>query len=141
MKVGPKQDDFQESVKHARMLGIQIDKDLNFQKHIDNVISDINYRLLVFKKISLTANLKSRLVYGHGILLSKYHFGLICMAGTDKTTFERLERSYNKCLRAIYGRGEGLLTNTEIQKTLKIPSLSEQVDYHCLLYTSDAADE
>ena len=64
MKIGPKQDDFQESVKHARMLGIQIDKDLNFQKHIDNVISDINYRLLVFKKISMTANLKSRLVPG-----------------------------------------------------------------------------
>ena len=59
IKVGPKQDDFQKSVKHARMLGIQIDKDLNFQKHIDNVISDVNYRLLIFKKISSTANLKS----------------------------------------------------------------------------------
>ena len=71
----------------------------------------------------MTANLKSRLVYGHGILLSKYHFGLICMAGTDKTTFEKLETSYNKCFRAIYGRGEGLLTNTEIQTTLKITLL------------------
>ena len=55
------------------------------------------------------------------------------MIGTDQTTFERLERSYNKCLRAIYGRGEGLLTNSEIQKTLKIPSLSEQVDYHDIM--------
>ena len=41
-----------------------------------------------------------------------------------------------KCLRAAYGRGEGLKSDEEIIKELKIPSLQQQIDYFDLMSIS-----
>ena len=92
-----------ESTYDARLLGIQVDNDLTFKRHIDTVLRDLDLRLKVFRRITKLASMEARRVYGLGILISKISYGLACVSGTTQQQLSRLETAYNECTRAIYG--------------------------------------
>ena len=93
-------------------------------------VSDVKYRLIVFRRIAAIANLRSRKIYGSAILLSKFHYGITCFAGSDKTALNRLEHMYDKCLAAIVGRiGDGDDFET-VRRSEGLLSFSELVDFY-----------
>ena len=91
-----------DSKDSAKILGIWVDSGLTFHRHIEQIISDVKYRLIVFRKILGAATFKTRKIFGSSILMSKFHYGISCFAGTDATTMARLEKYYNKCVRIIH---------------------------------------
>ena len=118
------------SVEHAKMLGIWIDAGLTFHRHIEQIISDVKHRLIVFRKIVKSASFKTRKIFGASILLSKFHYGLSCFAGTDATTLSRLEKYYNKCIRAIHHSDAEEVDDATARHELGFLSLYELIDFY-----------
>ena len=119
--------DTQDSVKSARLLGIIIDSNLNFHDHIDLLIKDVEYRMWLFKRISKVAGLRNRLIYAHGLLFSKFIFGIESYAGSDKTYLEKVRVCYDKCIRLTFGYNPDNLTTEEMRAELRILSFENLV--------------
>ena len=121
----------QSSVKSARLLGIIIDSNLNFHSHIDLFLSDLEYRMWCFKKVTKVADLRNRIIYGHGMLFSKFVFGIQCYSGTDATYLNKVRVAYDKCTRLVFGPNPDGLTTAQIRSKLGIlsfQSLSQLMD-------------
>lgn len=117
--------DVQQSSSSARLLGITIDSNLNFHKHIDLMLKDIEHRLWLFKKVTKVASTKNRLMYFHGLLSSKFLFGIQCYGGTDPTYLEKVRISYDKCVRVVYGRNPKGLSTAEMRTSLRLLSFPD----------------
>ena len=128
--VDPNNNVTQDSVRDARMLGIQVDTDLTFQRHIENLIQDVTSRLKIFKKISSTADQRARLMFGYGILLSKFHYGICAYSGAGSVLLEKVRVVYDRCVRAIYGRGAWEKSVEDIRKELQILSFQQLIDFY-----------
>ena len=110
----------QKSAKSARLLGIIVDSNLNFHAHIDLMLKDIEYRMWLFRKVAKIANTKNRLIYAHGLLFSKFIFGIQCYAGTDQTYLEKVRIAYDKCVRLTFGKNPDNLTTAQMRQSLRI---------------------
>ena len=117
----------QKSSKHARLLGIIIDSNLNFQNHIELLVKDVEYRLWLFKKISKTAGLRARLLYAYGILFSKFVYGINCYAGAGVVYMEKVRVAYDRCMRMTYGRNPEGKSTEQMRDELEILSLGNLV--------------
>ena len=117
----------QQSAKHARLLGMIVDCNLNFHLHIDQLVKDIEYRLWLFRKVAKIASRENRLVYAHGLLFSKFVFGIQVYAGTDQTYLEKVRVSYDRCVRATFGPNPDRLSTEQMRSSLKILSLENLI--------------
>ena len=116
-----------ESVKQAKLLGITVDSNLNFHAHIDQLVKDVEYRLWMFRKVAKVASLENRKIYAHGLLFSKFVFGVQVYAGTDATYFEKARVCYDRCVRATFGPNPDRLTTDQMRSSLGILSLENLV--------------
>ena len=91
----------QDSVQHAKMLGIQIDSNLDFKTHIDNLVKDVKLRIKQLNKLPKGVTLKARRMFGIGIVLSKIYFGISAYASANKSDIDKVNVCYNDSLRAI----------------------------------------
>ena len=90
-----------KSTNEAKMLGIFIDSELNFKRHIDSVVRDVEHNLILFRKVAKHANLDARKALGQGVLISRIMYGLQAVAGTTEQQLSRLRVLYNKCTMAM----------------------------------------
>ena len=121
------QGDVQQSAKTARLLGIIIDSNLNFHPHIDLLLKEMEYRMWQFRKISKIADRRNRLIYGHGLLFSKFVYGIQCYAGTDGTYLEKVRVAYDKCVRLIYGENPDNIRTEQMRSEMGILSFENLV--------------
>ena len=77
---------------HVKLLGITIDKNLNFKKHIDNICCNANYKLYVFKKVKLLDN---------AFIDSQFNSALLMMFSL-KTLYLKIEKIHHKTFRIIH---------------------------------------
>ena len=101
VKINNDTGDRQESVHHARVLGIRLDSGLDFKIHIENLVSDVKGRITQLRKLPKGVTLKARRMMGIGIVLSKIYYGLPIYASACRSDLKRVEVSYNAALRAI----------------------------------------
>ena len=119
--------DLQQSSASARLLGIIVDQNLNFHSHIEKLIREVEHRLWLFKKVSKVANTRCRLLYAHGLLFSKFIYGIQCYAGTDLTHLEKVRVAYDKCVRATYGKNPKNVSTATMRKELRLLSFHQLV--------------
>ena len=93
----------QTSVHHARMLGIQIDSNLDFKVHISNVVKDVKHRIAQFRRLPPGVSLKARRMLGIGLILSKIYFGIQIYSVASKSDLNMVRVAYNNALRTILG--------------------------------------
>ena len=124
------QGDRLHSSDSVKMLGVWVDSSLNFHRHIEQIISDIKYRLIVFRKILRSANFKTRKIFGSAILLSKFHYAISCYSGTDNTTLDRLEKYYTKCVRAIHHSNPDEVDDATAHKELGFLTFRQLIDFY-----------
>ena len=119
--------DEQLASNSARLLGITVDHNLNFHQHIDKMIKDVEHRMWLFLKVSKVANTRCRLMYAHGLLFSKFVFGIQCYAGSDPTYLEKARVCYDKCIRITYGYNPKGLSTAEMRSELRILSFENLI--------------
>ena len=71
--------------------------------------------------------LYNRLLYAHGLLFSKFIFGLQVYAGSDPTYLEKVRICYDKCVRLTFGANPANLTTAEMRDSLRILSFENLV--------------
>ena len=113
------------SSKTAKMLGVMIDPQLNFHEHTDSLVKKIKTRLIIFRRLARVADLRARLIFGHGILLSCIQYSVQVWSGTDKKTLRKIRIQYDKCIKAMAGKDYEHLQPAETRKELGILSFSE----------------
>ena len=123
------------TVSEARMLGIRLDSDLSFSRHVENLVKDVNLRLATFARISKVAGLRARALYGHGLLLSIFHFGISCYGSACQTRMEKVRVAYDKCVKAIYRPSSHRISAAKMREDLQILSLEQLRDSYdiCLV--------
>ena len=121
---------YQDSVLHARMLGVQIDNALDFKQHIDNVVRDVKQRIKQLQKLPKGVTLKARRMMGIGIVLSKIFFGLPVYASASKSDLVKVKVAYHDALRAILGVNKMMKVKMSyIRRTLQLLSFDSLVRY------------
>ena len=66
-------------------------------------------------------------MYAHGILFSKFNFGIQCYAGSDATYLERARICYDKCVRATFGPNPEKVSTEQMRKKLRILSFDSLI--------------
>ena len=62
--------------QHAKLLGLKISNDLSWKKHIQDMISELNQRLGVLKRLCYVFDKKNLKMLAEGLVLSKIRYGI-----------------------------------------------------------------
>ena len=120
-----------QSVNDARMLGVQVDSELSFARHIDKIVSDVESKLKMFSRLTRGASLKSKKIFAQGILVSKIAYALPCYAGATKVQLNRVKTLYNTVMRVVLGlRKEDMVRTETMRKELGWLSFHGLIEFY-----------
>ena len=123
----------QTSVPNARLLGMQIDADLSFKKHIDNLVRDVKYYIKMFNRLPEGVSLRAKRTLGIGLLISRITFGISVYASASNSDLRKVRIAYHDCLRAIIGKKSRTrnrkMSLKELHRSLALPTFHSLVKY------------
>lgn len=88
-----------EEVSDFKSLGIVIDKNLNWKKHIDEICNKLNRFVFALKKVRQTVSFEAALTSYHGYVSSVLSYGLILWG--NSVDIDRAFKVQKKCMRAV----------------------------------------
>lgn len=89
-------------VDQYKYLGVILDDRLSFTKHINYLISLINHRLYILRKIQYYINGGTSLLLFKTMILSYFDLGDIFYDSCSKSMLKRLQTLQNSALRCVY---------------------------------------
>lgn len=90
-----------ESVPYFIYLGVTIDLNLNFKKHLDICVRNINRKLFVLRKIRDHMTDRTALIMFKAMVLPYFEFGNIFLLNCNEGDQDRIHKAQNKALRII----------------------------------------
>ena len=92
-----------QSSDDVTLLGVMIDKNLTFKKHIDNLVCKAQYKLHALRRIRKFLTIEKAKILGNAFVDSQFNYAsLICMF-CRKTFYSKIEKILHRTLRVIYG--------------------------------------
>ena len=111
------------------VLGVILDKKLNFREHFDDIIKKLSSKINLLKILSYKSsgvNINSLLTIYKSLILSKIQYGMIPFLISCNKTKSNLQTIQNKCLKIILNVPRN--TNTELlHSSLKIDKLERRL--------------
>lgn len=92
-----------EVVPNYKYLGIYLDQQLNYDKHIGYIKSKISQRHYVLRKIRWSIGFQEAMLIFKSCILPYLDVGDIFYSGANNSRIKSLQVIQNKCLRTIYG--------------------------------------
>ena len=105
----------------VKLLGIDIDYQLNFNYHIKNICRKASQQLNVLKRIGCFLSKLNKLTIFHAFILSNFNFCPLACHFCNKSNTSKLEKIQARALRFIYEDYES--TYDELLEKAKVPSL------------------
>ena len=105
----------------VKLLGIDIDYQLNFNYHIKNICRKASQQLNVLKRIGCFLSKLNKLTIFHTFILSNFNFCPLAWHFCNKSNTSKLEKIQARALRFIYEDYES--TYDELLEKAKVPSL------------------
>ena len=93
-----------EEVDCTKFLGISIDKNCNWKKHIETICNRLNSFAFALRNLRKTVGRNAALMAYHGYVSSVLRYGLIILWG-NSTDSDKAFIVQKKCLRAVFGIG------------------------------------
>ena len=87
---------------HVELLGITIDKHLNFKKNIDNLFRDANYKLHALRRIRKYLTIENAKLLGNAFIDSQFNCAPLLQMSCQKTLYLKMEMIHRKKLRIIH---------------------------------------
>ena len=88
-------------VNNVKFLGIHIDNNLNFAKHISNICSKVAKSLAIIKKLSRLVPRKVLKTLYNSLIIPHIIYGIEVWGGSNKSQLKRLINILNKCLKIL----------------------------------------
>lgn len=90
-----------DQVEYSKFLGLNIDKKLNWKKHIENMCKKISSLAYALYKLATTINVDALLTAYYGLIESSLRYGIIFWGNsTDKEIIFKMQK---RCIRAMFG--------------------------------------
>ena len=85
------------------LLGITIDRKLDFAEHINNVCSNATYKLFALRRIRKYLNIKKTKALANAFIHSQFHYCPIIWMFCNKTSLKKINKLHHRILKVIYG--------------------------------------
>ena len=127
-------------VNSYKYLGITLDNQLNYNKHVQKVISTVSGKLKQFQRMRSFLNVKAALTVYKSTILPLLEYGDIFMASASLKNRKKLQVLQNKGLRCALNKGMES-SSDELHRGASLLKLSFRHRQHKLNYMYDMAHE
>ena len=86
----------------VELLGITIDKALNFKKHIENLCRTAQYKLHALRRIRKYLTLDKAKLLGNAFIDSQFNYAPLIWMFCHKATYLKMQKIHHKSLKVIY---------------------------------------
>ncbi|SMN17588.1 hypothetical protein CRYPA_887 [uncultured Candidatus Thioglobus sp.] len=107
--------------EHVKLLGVTIDYELNFDKHISEICKKASQQLNILKRIGKYLNRLGRLTIYYSFILSNFNYCPVTWHFCSEKNTKKIEKIQERALRFIYEDYENTYEN--LLKKSKLPSL------------------
>ena len=123
--------------KHARYLGVTIDKNLNWKEHIKTVSGKLLKTIYLALQVkNMLPKRTKRLIY-KAMIQSKIQYGISAWGATYKTNLRPVIRSQKKFLKILYNKPKIYSTKMLFKKT-GVPTIEELHEISTIKYVKKA---
>ena len=84
-------------------LGVMIDNNLTFKKHIDNVLRKAQYKLHALRRIRKFFAIEKVKILGNGFIDSQFNYAPLMQMFCRKTLYSKIEKNHHRTLKVVYG--------------------------------------
>ena len=92
-----------QSSDDVTFLGVMIDKNLTFKKHIDNLIHKAQYKLHALRRRRKVLAIEKAKILGNAFIDSQFSYAPLIWMFCRKTLYSRIEKIYHRNLKVVYG--------------------------------------
>ena len=92
-----------QSSDDVTLLGVMIDKNLTFKKHIDNLVRKSKYKLHDLRRIRKFLTLEKVKLLGNAFIVSQFNYASLIRKFCRKTFYSKIEKNHHRTLKVIYG--------------------------------------
>ena len=88
-------------VTDFKYLGVTLDPNLNFKKHVKKMVKTIKYNLANFRHIRNCLSLDAAKIFMHAMILSHMSYCITCWGQAGETAIKPLESLYKQTLKTL----------------------------------------
>ena len=86
----------------VELLGMTIDKELNFSKHIDKLCCNAQYKLHALRQIRKYLSLEKTKMLGNAFIDSQFNYAALIWMFCRKGLYLKMQKVHHKTLKVIY---------------------------------------
>ena len=91
-----------QSTEHVKFLGMEIDKYLNFDKHIDKVCNKLCSGIYILRTLNKLLNEQDRTSIYYGVIYPHLTYGILIWGGTYTAHVDRVFTLQKQAIRTIF---------------------------------------
>ena len=122
-----------ERVCSYKYLGFILDDQLNFNKHVIEIIKTVSHKLYLLSRIRRYLNKKACTIIFKTMVLSIMEYGDIIYAGTSKANLDKIDKLFYRGLR-ICDANNTAISKNQLCDDCDIVPLEKRRDVHLLLF-------
>ena len=127
-----------KTVPTYKYLGVTLDTQLNYNKHVKKIIANVTGKLKQFRRMRFFLDTKAATMVYKNMILPLMEYGDIFLVGTSATNRKRLQVLQNKGLRCALNKGK-FTDSDELHVDASLLQLKHRRELHMLNYMYDMA--
>ena len=104
----------------VKLLGLTIDNELNFSKHIDKLCGNAQYKLHALRRIRKYLSLEKAKMLGNSFIDSQFNYAALIWMFCRKGLYLKMQKIHHKTLKAIYQSYKTYEELLELSETVSI---------------------
>ena len=104
----------------VELLGLTIDKELNFSKHIDKLCRNAQYKLHALRRIRKYLSLEKAKMLGNAFIDSQFNYAPLIWMFCRKGLYLKMQKIHHKTLKVIYQSNKTYEELLELSQTVSI---------------------
>ena len=122
-----------EQVKSHKILGIELDENLNWSSETDRISKKLNSATYVLRRVSQTSGKEAALLVYHSLFLSHVQYSIILWGGSSKKNLDQIFIIQKRAVRVLLGlpRSESCRNHFISKRLLTVPCI---YILKCLMY-------
>ena len=93
-----------QSSDDVTLLGVMIDKNLTFKKHIDSLVRKAQYKLHALQRIRKFLTIEKAKILGNAFIDSQFNYASLIWMFCRKTLYSKIEKIHHRTLRELRNR-------------------------------------